>query len=316
MTRRTDLTSAAAAASGQRAHAAADQVVKVAWISPQTGFLSSFGVTDQYAAQLLTPRLAAGLDGNGGKRRIEVTLHDAQSSTSKAQSLARELIAAGTHLILATATPEIVNPVSDVCEGAGVPCISSIVPWQAWFNARGGDPIKGFRWTYHFFAGLEDFADVYSSLQAGAMLGDKTGGLFGDDIDADAFLKAFPPAFARRGIELVVPQRVSLARPDWETVAIKLRDARVRMVTGVLPPPVGFRVPEHRVRGLPAGLDAHQRGLVVARLAVPIQPDRQHRHPPYPRQHGGRAHQLAGPTPQSERLHDARRRRPVAEGPA
>jgi len=242
MTRRTVLTSAAAAAtlpwSGQRAHAAADQVVKVAWISPQTGFLSSFGVTDQYAAQLLAPRLAAGLDGHGGKRRIEVTLHDAQSSTSKAQGLARELIAAGTHLILATATPEIVNPVSDVCENAGVPCISSIVPWQAWFNARGGDPIKGFNWTYHFFAGLEDFADVYSSLQAGAMLGDKTGGLFGDDIDADAFLKAFPPAFARRGIELVVPQRVSLARPDWESVAIKLRDARVRMVTGVLPPPV------------------------------------------------------------------------------
>lgn len=241
--RRTVLTSAAAAAglqwTGQSAHAATEEVIKVAWISPQTGVLSSFGVTDQYAMQLLGARLSAGLDGPGGvRRRIEVTLHDAASSSAKAQSLARELVAAGTHILLATATPEIVNPVSDVCEQAGVPCISSIVPWQAWFHARGGDPVKGFNWTYHFFAGLEDFADVYSSLQANAKLGNKTGGLFGDDIDADAFLKAFPPAFSKRGIELVVPQRVSFANPDWEGVAIKLRDAKIRMVTGVLPPPL------------------------------------------------------------------------------
>ena len=47
-----------------------------------------------------------------------------------------------------------------------------------------------------------------------------------------------PPAFARRGLELVVPQRVAFADPDWTGVVTKLRDARVRMVTGVLPPPL------------------------------------------------------------------------------
>jgi branched-chain amino acid transport system substrate-binding protein len=242
--RRRDVLSSAAVAAGLQltglpARAATEQVIKVAWISPQTGILSSFGVTDLYAHRLLSPVLSAGFEGPGGvRRRIEVSLHDAASSSAKAQSLARDLVASGTHLILATATPDIVNPVSDVCEQAKVPCVSCIVPWQAWFHARGADPVKGFNWTYHFFAGLEDFADVYSSLQADAMLGNKSGGLFGDDIDADAFLKAFPQAFAERNIELVVPQRVSLAKPDWESVAIKLRDAKVRMVTGVLPPPI------------------------------------------------------------------------------
>lgn len=243
LSRRRLLTSAVAATSLQwmsrPTHAANDQVIKVAWVSPQTGTLSSFGVTDQFAHQLLAPVLTAGLDGPGGvRRRIEVTLHDAASTSARAQTLTRDLVNAGVHMVLATATPEIVNPVSDVCEQAGVPCVSSIVPWQAWFLARGGDPVKGFNWTYHFFAGLEDFADVYSSLQSNAKLGNRSGGLFGDDIDADAFLNAFPPAFAKRGIELVVPRRVSLANPDWESVAVKLRDTGIRMVTGVLPPPV------------------------------------------------------------------------------
>ena len=243
--RRQLLTSTSAAAglwcSGQRALAATQEVIKVAWISPLSGGLSSFGVTDRFAHQLLGPLLSAGLTGHGGVlRRIELTLHDAESSPGKAQSLARELVAAGTHLMLATATPEIVNPVSDVCEKAGVPCVSTVVPWQAWFFARGGDPAKGFNWTYHFFAGLEDFADVYSSLQASAQLGQRTGGLFGDDIDAEAFLKAFPPAFEKKGIELVVPGRVSLSDPDWAGIALKLKDQGIRMVTGVLPPPAAI----------------------------------------------------------------------------
>ncbi len=218
---------------------AATPAMKVAWISPQTGFLSSFGVTDRYVFETLGPRFRSGLKTAKGEMRVvEVSLHDAASSPENAARLASELVASGVHLILTTATPEICNPVSDVCEAAGVPCVSSIVPWQAWYYGRGATGSKAFDWTYHFFAGLEDFADIYSSLQASANLGNKTGGLFGDDIDAEAFLNAFPPAFKKRGIELVVPQRVKLANPDWESVAIQLRDANIRMVTGVLPPPV------------------------------------------------------------------------------
>ena len=36
---------------------------------------------------------------------------------------------------------------------------------------RKGNPDKGFQWTFHFFVGLEDFANVYSSLFARAGLG-------------------------------------------------------------------------------------------------------------------------------------------------
>ena len=56
--------------------------------------------------------------------------------------------------MLATSTPETVNPVADACEAAGVPCMSTVVPWEAWYFGRGAKPGQPspFKWTYHFSA--------------------------------------------------------------------------------------------------------------------------------------------------------------------
>ena len=69
-------------------------------------------------------------------------------------------------LMLATSTPETVNPVADACEAAGVPYITTVVPWEAWYFGRGAKPGKPspFKWTYHFCFGTEDFAKAYVSL--------------------------------------------------------------------------------------------------------------------------------------------------------
>ena len=225
---------------GGAAQAAGPSALKVAWISPQTGALAAFGVTDRFVHRALAPRLAAGLDGPHGRRSVALGLHDAASSPAQAASLAASLIADGVQMIVATATPEICNPVADVCEQAGVPCVTTIAPWQAWFHGRKGKPDAGFRWTYHFFVGIEDFADVYSGLFAKAQLGPVVGGLFGDDIDAPAFLATFPRVMAQRQLTLFDPGRIQLANPDWEGIATKLRDAQVPIVTGVLPPPLAL----------------------------------------------------------------------------
>lgn len=236
---RTTCAGAAALASG---HALADEEkVRVAWISPQTGAIAAFGVTDKYAVDLLAPRLAAGIPGPNGKlRKVQVELHDAASSPAKAAALAHELIASGVHLVIATATPEICNPVSDTCEAAGVPCVTANAPWQAWFYGRKGDPAKGFDWTYHFFCGLEDFTDVYSSLLSKADLGKQIGGIFGDDIDGDVFAKAFPGPMKSKGLDLWVPERVPLANPNWAALAQKFKAANVQAITGNLPPPAAL----------------------------------------------------------------------------
>ena len=46
----------------------------------------------------------------------------------------------GVQLLLVSSTPETVNPVSDTAEASGVPCISTVAPWQPWLIGRGGAP--------------------------------------------------------------------------------------------------------------------------------------------------------------------------------
>lgn len=215
--------------------------IRVALISPTTGVLSSFGISNTYVHGLLAPRLAAGLDTvNLGKRVVKLELYDAASSSEQAASLATRLVADGVHMLIASGTPEMCNPVSDVCEAAGVPCVTTVAPWQGWLFGRKSTPSTGFRWTYHFFSGVEDFADVYTSLFKRAGLGSAVGGLWGDDIDATAFLSAFPQAMAKQSLTLFDAGRVKLAAPDFAPVVRKLMDANVQMVTGNLPPPVAL----------------------------------------------------------------------------
>ena len=66
--------------------------------------------------------------------------------------------------MLVAATPETAHPVSDQCEAAGMPCLSTVTPWQPWFFGRAGRPDAPFRWTYNFFWGLDDVEAVYADM--------------------------------------------------------------------------------------------------------------------------------------------------------
>ena len=80
-----------------------------------------------------------------------------QSNGNRAAEVASELILGNkVNLIVASATPDTTNPVSDQAEVNEVPCVTTNCPWQPYFFGRKGDPAKGFNWTYHFFWGLED----------------------------------------------------------------------------------------------------------------------------------------------------------------
>ena len=83
----------------------------------------------------------------------------AASSPERAAEVARDLIERDqVALMLAASTPETTNPVADVCEEAGLPCISTATPYQSWFRHRNPapDPTRPepYRWTWHFFWGL------------------------------------------------------------------------------------------------------------------------------------------------------------------
>ena len=212
LTRRGLLTAAGAgalAAASPPAFAQAGGGLKIGFISPRSGALASFGETDGYVLDLARKALAGGLTVNGKSYPVEIIDRDTQSDPARAGQLARSLINdAGIDMMLTTSTPEVVNPVSDACEAAGMPCLATVMPWEAWYFGRGAKPGQPspFRWTYLFSFGVDQFAECYvSQWNSSVQTNKKVGVLYPNDADGNAIRAHLAPKLAKAGFTIVDP---------------------------------------------------------------------------------------------------------------
>ena len=145
---------------------AANKTIKIGMITPETGPIAAFGEPSKWVAEGVSK--VSGRRHHG--RRSEVPLsqilnRDSQSNPNRASEVAAQLINNDKiDIMVASSTSDTTNPVADQCELAGVPCITSDDPWQAWFFGRKGDPKKGFEWTYHFFWGFDMVANMFAEM--------------------------------------------------------------------------------------------------------------------------------------------------------
>ena len=232
---------AVAAVAGATPLVWAADVVKIGYVSPQTGPLAPFGEADKWVIDQMKSAFKDGIVIGGRKHEVQILLKDSQSNPNRAGEVASDLILKDkVALVLTAGTPETANPVSDACELNEVPCISSVVPWQPWFFGRKGDPAKGFNWTYHMFWGLEDvianFTNGWNSVQTNK----KVGGLFPNDGDGNAWGDkelGFPKPLAAMGYSLTDPGRFQNGTQDFSAQISAFKKAGVEIVTGVVIPP-------------------------------------------------------------------------------
>lgn len=218
----------------QAASGAANRPVRVGYISPQTGPLAPFAAADEFVLGVARQSFK-----NLGMP-VEILVRDSQSNPNRAATVAGELVNAGVSLMLVASTPETTNPVSDQCELAEVPCLSTVAPWQPWFFTRGGKPAEGFQWTYHFFWGLEDVIAVYTAMWQQLETNKVVGGLFPNDGDGNAWGDpnlGFPPVLAKQGFTLHDPGRFQDGTDNFSTQINAFKAARADIVTGVVIPP-------------------------------------------------------------------------------
>ncbi len=189
--------------------AGAENVLKVGFISPRTGALGGFGETDGYVLEQARKALSKGFSIGGKTFEVQILDRDTQSDPSRASQLAKELINSyQVDLMLPISTPETINPVSDACEAAGVPCLSTVMPWEAWYFGRGAKPGQPspFKWTYHFGFGVEEFHKAYTSQFNGAVATNKKiGVLYPNDADGNAIRAHLAPLLTKDGFTIVDP---------------------------------------------------------------------------------------------------------------
>ncbi len=232
---------AAAAASMATPHGLAADVLKIGYVSPQTGPLAPFGEADKWVIEQMKTAFKGGLSVGGIKYDVQIVLKDSQSNPNRAGEVANDLILKDkVALVLTAGTPETANPVSDACELNEVPCISSVVPWQPWFFGRKGDPAKGFSHTYHMFWGLEDVIANFTNGWKSVATNKKVGGLFPNDGDGNAWGDkelGFPKPLAAMGYSLTDPGRFQNGTQDFSAQIAAFKRDGVEIVTGVVIPP-------------------------------------------------------------------------------
>ena len=220
----------------------AARTLKIVYVSPKTGPLAGFGEADDFILGGVRKALEGGLAIGGTSYPVEILTKDSQSDPNRAATVAGDLINADkVDLMLVASTPETTNPVADQCEANGIPCISSVAPWQPWFFGRKGVPNKPFQWTYHFFWGLEDIIAVFTDMWSQVDNNQSVAALWPNDGDGNAWgdkKLGFPPALTKEGYKIVDPGRTGYLPADVGRMAADLEHLTSVTVTGAENPPV------------------------------------------------------------------------------
>jgi branched-chain amino acid transport system substrate-binding protein len=229
---------AAIAAPSIARRAFAAEPLKVGFVTPLTGPLSFFSEHHDFVMNYFRNFTRSGLKMNGSDVPVEIIVKDSQSNPNRASEVAQQLIANDeVVLMIANATPETCNPVSDQCELNGVPCLTNDCPIEPWFEGRGGDPKTGFEYTYHFsfdtLSQAKTFSASWDSLQTNKVVG----GLWPNDGDGKTYARIYKELLGPRGYKVVDPGRFDLPTGTYNSQIATFIAQQVEIVVGVLPPP-------------------------------------------------------------------------------
>jgi branched-chain amino acid transport system substrate-binding protein len=220
---------------------AQERVLRIGFVSPQTGPLAAFGEADGFVLDGVRAALVNGITSGGEPWQVEILARDSQSNPNRCAEVASDLILRDeVDLIVASSTGDTTNPVADVAELNEVPCLTTDTPWEAHFFGRGGNPAEGFDWTWHFFWGLGDLLGVFTDMWNSVDTNHTVGGLFANDVEGNALTHpelGFPGPIAAAGYNLVLPGLMTPMSDDLSAFVAAFNQADTQIITGAVTPP-------------------------------------------------------------------------------
>lgn len=219
---------------------AAGETINIGWINARSGPLSPFAEADQYVLGLVNEALKGGVEIGGKTYAVNFVLKDTQSDPVTGSKVAKELISADkVDLVMTSSTPETINPVADACEAGGMPCLSTVAPWEAVYFGRGAKPgtPSPFKWTYHFSFGASDFAAVYADQWSKIATNKKVGVLLPNDADGNAIRAVMIPALQKAGFTVTDAGPYENGITDFSAQISTFMNAGVEIVNSFPFPP-------------------------------------------------------------------------------
>jgi len=129
--------------------------------------------------------------------------------------------------------------VSDACEAAGVPCVSTVVPWEAWYFGRGAKPTDtaAYKYTYHFCFGTQEFDNAYTTMWPQVDTNKKVAVMWPNDSDGNAIRAGLGPLLTKVGFTIVDPGAYTDGTNDYSSQIAKFKSSDCEVFnTFPLPP--------------------------------------------------------------------------------
>ncbi len=213
---------------------AAEKMIKIGHISPQTGPMASFAEAQDWTLAGIRKLLEPGLNIGGANYKVEIITKDSQTDESRTAEVASELILKEKVDILTASSGSIdTNPAANVAELNEVPCITTDDPWESYYYGR-NPPKEGFTWTYHFFWGLDQVLAAFTGLWKDQDTNKVVGTLFNTAQDDNSWHDAFVPAIQKAGFTVVDPGQFPAFGNDFTPQITAFKKGGVEIVTGNL----------------------------------------------------------------------------------
>jgi len=211
--------------------------IKIGFISPETGQLSVFTQSNGFVLGQVRSALAKGLTIGGKKYSVHIISGDSQSSSARAAAVAAQMVQQDSvDVLIATATPETVIPVSSQAEASGVPCVLTICPWEQWYYKSNGTA-NTFKYSYMYFLGTQEETNLFASVWQTASTNHVVGGLWPDDVDGAGFQKYMTAKINGLGWKVVPSGAYTDGLSDFTPIISKFKSANVEILHAVPIPP-------------------------------------------------------------------------------
>ena len=217
------------------AKAAGRDYVLIGYTDPSTGPLAGLGAPTPW----VNARVEKAIEKLGGvyikehgkKVPVKFKVVDTESSPTKAADVASRLILNDKiDLMLTMYTPDVVNPVSAVCERYQMPCIGVGCPIDPWVE---GGP---YQWSFETHFSVDAITNLYIGMwdEIAAKTNKVVGVLFPNDADGIVWTKIFTTKLPARGYKMVDPGRFPFGTRDFSAQIDMFKKEKVEILTAVL----------------------------------------------------------------------------------
>ncbi|MDQ6879091.1 MAG: ABC transporter substrate-binding protein [Candidatus Dormibacteraeota bacterium] len=213
--------------------------ITIGYVSPQTGEAAGFATGDNYVINGVRAASAYknGFKAGGKTYDVKIIVKDSQSNGGRATAVTQELINAGADIVLCASTPEVTNPVATLCEASGVPCVATIVPWEAWYFGRGAKPGDAFKFTTMFFFGLHEFAGCFFPMWTKMNTNKVVAEMYPNDPDGAAFRTNFIPLVKAAGYRSIDGGAYADGTTDYTSMINTFKRSNAQLYSNVPLPP-------------------------------------------------------------------------------